>query len=336
MGNAISEEEDERHSSDAISEGLAEKLSGKDNGKSYGTVSNQHHGINDCARLDYNQQLEATRASHKRCPSEGSSIEPQHNHQLQLSATPPPGLEMPPNISCMRLDDSQALPTSPHPPSSVARSHPFNASFIQGPPADALFISVPHTERLKTATGQPECSLAVPAARRFISTYYSYFDGTLRGSRIVDLACYYTLEAQKSVSVGGAHSVVTGRPDITTQLCNFAGTSFEVRGVVAQDTADRKGVHILVTGIARTNLSGLQGGVVASFAHSVSLVPIDVGAFSDSSDIACTALLEALAIGYPFQIHNDALALLSGESGRASPISSPRSTHQPSLPPGLF
>ena len=55
-GNAISEEEDERHSSDAISEGLAEKLSGKDNGKSYGNVSNQHHGINDCARLDYNQQ----------------------------------------------------------------------------------------------------------------------------------------------------------------------------------------------------------------------------------------------------------------------------------------
>lgn len=330
MGNAISEEEDERQSSDVISE--VEKLSGKDNGKSNGNHYNQHHSVNDCARHNYNQQLEANPASLATCLCEGPSIEPQHNHQLQLSATPPPGLEMPPNISCMRLDDSQALLTFPHPLSSFERPHPFNASFIQRPSADALFITVPHNERPKSAPGQPECSLAVPAARHFISTYYSYFDGTSHGTRIVDLACYYTLEAQKSVSVGGAHSVVTGRPDIATQICNFAGTSFEVRGVVAQDTADRKGVHILVTGIARTNRSGSQGGMVASFAHSVSLVSM----FSDSSDVACTALLEAFAIGYPFQIHNDALALLSGESGLASPVSSLRPTRQPPHPPGLF
>ena len=276
-------------------------------------------------------------AQHEICPSKCSSLEPSKNQQTLLSATPPPpGLEIPPNMSSIRLDDAQDIPT-PHQslPSDDRPSTTSHASFIQLPPADALFIIVPHSERLETAPGQPECSLAVPAARHFISTYYSHFDGTFPGARIIDLACYYTSEAQKSVSIGGAHSVVTGRTDIATQICNFAGTLFEVRGVVAQDTADRKGVHILVTGIARTSLSGSQGGVVASFAHSISLVPIDAGMLTQRGGITCTALLEALAVGYPFQIHNDALALLSGDAGPTSPISTPRPIHKPPPPPGL-
>ncbi len=328
-----STKEDERQSSGGISEGPeGENNIGNNVGKSTGNVSSQHGGI-DSNEINYNQLLGSTEA-HERCPSNGSFIEPQHNQQSQSSVTPPPGLDMSSNFSCMTLDDSQAFP---HPLKSADRpgsSSP--AIFIQFPPADALFITVPHNERLETAPGQPESSLSVPAARHFISVYYSHFDGNSLGARIVDLACYYTSEAQKSVSVGGAHSVVTGRTDIVNQICNFAGTSFEVRGVVAQDTADRKGVHILVTGIARTSLSGSQGGLVASFAHSISLVPIEVGAYNQRSGIACTALLEALAVGYPFQIHNDALALLSGDSGPASPISSPRPTHQPPPPPGLF
>lgn len=326
--NAISEEEDERYSSGTNSVDPTREGNIKENGKSSG-----QNDVRDDTRCNHNQQLDANQALHEIYPSKGTSIEPQYNQQTLLSATPPPGLEIPSNLSSIRLDDSQELPTPHQPlPSDNRPSSSSYASFIQLPPADALFIIVPHSERLETAQGQPECSLAVPAARHFISTYYSHFDGR---ARIIDLACYYTSEAQKSVSIGGAHSVVTGRTDIATQICNFAGTLFEVRGVVAQDTADRKGVHILVTGIARTSLSGSQGGVVASFAHSISLVPKDVGTLSERGGITCTALLEALAVGYPFQIHNDALALLSGDAGPTSPISTPRPMHKPPPPPGL-
>lgn len=337
VGNTISEEEEEQHSIRADSKGPAGKRTGKDDMNISEEVSYLYHGSHDNNRQNYSQQLEANQ-SHARCLSKGYNIEPQqNNHQSCLSSKPPPGLEVPPDVSCIRLDNSQSIETASQAPVSEDRIDSIShTSFIKLPAADALFITVPHNERLKAALGQPEISLAVPAAHHFVSTYYSYFDFVSSGARTIDLARYYTAEAQKSVSIGGAHSVVTGRKDIATQICNFVGTSFEVRGVVAQDAADRKGVHILVTGVARTNLNGSQGGVVASFAHSISLVPMDADSISGRSCISCPALLDASVVGYPFQIHNDALALLSGDLGPTSPISSPQATYHPPPPPGLL
>ena len=197
------------------------------------------------------------------------------------------------------------------------------------PPSDALFIVVPNNER-----PEPDISIAVPAARHFISKYYAHFDGTLPGAQIGDLIRYYTTKAQKSVSIGGAHSVVTGRQDIAAQIQSLAGAAFVVRGVVAQDTADGNGVHILVTGTART---GALGGLAVNFAHSVSLVPIEAP-MNGNGDSICLALREALEIGFPFQIHNDALALLSGDVGPAAAPIPPQPIQKPppSRPPGLF
>ncbi|KAL7540547.1 hypothetical protein ACHAXR_012582 [Thalassiosira sp. AJA248-18] len=249
-----------------------------------------------------------------------------------------------PDPSRMSLDDpiERSIPAQPQ----SAQESPVLSSqtpFIEPPPSDALFITVPRNERPQPLPGQPESSLAVPAARNFIGKYYSHFDGTLQGAQIGDLSCYYTSKAQKSVSIGGAHSVVTGRRDIAAQILNLAGAAFVVRGVVAQDTADGKGVHILVTGTARTSLNGSAGGVVASFAHSISLVPIDDGVLrkmyrSDDYKRGNGALREAFEVGFPFQIHNDALALLSGDAGPVAPtpIPQPVQMQQPPPPPGLF
>lgn len=208
----------------------------------------------------------------------GSSNEPQHNN-----LRPPPGMSAPPLIA----DDRPTL---------------------QSQTSDSLYITVPLCERPERIHGQPDASLAVPAARYFITKYYSYFDST-SGLRLSDLARYYTLKAQKSVSIGEAHSVVTGRVDITAQICSLAGTKFIVRGVVAQDTAEGNGVHMLVTGTAATSLNGSPGGVVANFAHSISLVPLKDDEQREYN-FSCPALIEALQIGFPFQIHNDALAYL--------------------------
>ena len=263
-----------------------------------------------------------------------------HPVQPQVPSTPDP--------SRMSLDNSQEISTPPQPQLTHERpSLPVQTPFVQPPPSDALFVTVPRNERPESLPGQPESSLAVPAARHFISNYYAHFDGSLPGAQIGDLIRYYTLKAQKSVSIGGAHSVVAGRRDIAAQILNLAGAAFVVRGVVAQDTADGKGVHILVTGTARTSLNGAAGGVVASFAHSVSLVPIDDGISREiyrnhehgQGDSICPALLEALHVGFPFQIHNDALALLSGDSGPVTPtpVQPPVQVQQlPPPPPGLF
>ena len=211
--------------------------------------------------------------------------EPQHNNTISLPSVlrPPPGMSAPPLIA----EDRPAL---------------------QSQTSDSLYITVPLYERPERTHGQPDASLAVPAARYFITKYYSYFDST-SGLSLSDLARYYTLKAQKSVSIGEAHSVVTGRDDITAQICSLAGTTFVVRGVVAQDTADGNGVHMLVTGTAATSLNGSSGGVVANFAHSISLVPVN-DEENREGKISCPALIEALQMGFPFQIHNDALAYL--------------------------
>ena len=88
------------------------------------------------------------------------------------------------------------------------------------------------------------------------------------------------------MSVGGAHSVVGTREDIKLQLSSLAGSNFLVRGVVSQDTFEKAGAHILVTGNMQTT-----AGIMTPFAHSVDLVLMN-GEFD-------------------FQIHNDALSLLT-------------------------
>ena len=235
--------------------------------------------------------------------------------------------------SQMSLNDSPDTLQQPEAHSTDERPALSSGSSIQPPllpPPDALFIIVPRNERPESLPGQPEISIAVPAARAFIRKYYAHFDMSLPTAPIGDLVRYYTSKAQKSVSIGGAHSVVTGRGDIATQIFSLEGTAFIVRGVVAQDTADGEGVHILVTGTARTSLNGAPGGVLANFAHSISLVPI--------KDAGISTIREALEVGYPFQIHNDALALLSGDTVVAAPTSVPQPIKQHPLlrPPGLF
>ena len=272
----------------------------------------------------------------------------------------PEALNNIPDLSQMTtLDDSKDIipepPRTRKPPTEVEPSvlsssvtidqtQPQSQPLPPPLPSDALFITVPRNERPELS-GQPNnISLAIPAARHFISKYYAHFDGSVPGVQIGDLIRYYTCKAQKSVSIGGAHSVVTGRGDIATQILSLAGAAFVVRGVVAQDTADGKGVHILVTGTARTGLNGAPGGgVVANFAHSVSLIPIDDHEISRNGEnskngntSSCPSLREAFEIGYPFQIHNDALAFLTGDVAPVpqAPILQPPMQMQP--PPGLF
>mmetsp|Transcript_15950 Transcript_15950/g.33697 ORF Transcript_15950/g.33697 Transcript_15950/m.33697 type:complete len:510 (-) Transcript_15950:105-1634(-) len=356
--------------------GLKAKMKGKENGKSIRNLSKEPDGHESSEGPKSNKK--DSQPERGKGANRDSYIRPQQSQPFPTPSPTPPGIAMQasqktnsstiqasgqnrslshsnqlypqgpsiPDPSRISLDDPQETSAPPQPQPTydkhlLCSQNPFTEP---PPPPDALFVTVPRSERPESLPGQPESSLAVPAARHFIGNYYAHFDGSLPGVQIGNLIRYYTPKAQKSVSIGGAHSVVTGRRDIAAQILSLAGAAFVVRGVVAQDTADGKGVHILVTGTARTGLNLTPGGVMASFAHSVSLVPIDripreSNVNHGEGDGISSSLSAALEVGFPFQIHNDALALLSGDAGPVTPTPVPppvQMQHLPPPPPGLF
>ena len=336
-------------------------LVGKENGGSLENVSVERDGKTPHQKGNGQEMTEKHDQEEPQEKINGICLNiPQHSQPSPPPNHPPPGqtqqrqshssqsqsqVPSTPDPSRMSICDSRETSAIPKPQPTHDSPLSPQTSVIELLAPDALFITIPHNERPVPLPGQSLSSLAVPAARHFISIYYAHFGGMIPGAQIGNLMRYYTSKAQKSVSIGGAHSVVTGRKDIAAQIFNFAGSDFAVRGVVAQDTADGNGVHILVTGTART-----VGGVVASFAHSLSLVLISSDeilgenhANNDGRRVdVCPALFEALQVGYPFQIHNDALALL-GDAGPVTqtPIQPPVQMQQtppppPPPPPGLF
>jgi len=213
-----------------------------------------------------------------------------------LTSIAPPGFH---NISMNTL----TLEDSGESDIATGMAQDMNGEYASGfhPPAHPtmsttqdLYIVIPPVDRPIYSTGSNfplSCrpSLAIPAAKAFVDLYYRL----LTTGHYSELSRYYTPNAQKSISVGGAHSVVATRPEIMLQLQSLSQSIFIVRGVVSQDTQDGRGAHILVTGMVQT------GEVLTQFAHSVGLVavPQQYGLFS-------------------FQIHNDALALMAtGGSG---------------------
>ncbi len=308
------------------------KKSGKENGKSDENVSVKSKEKD--TRAGKHPQLQAARMrlggigqrqnkkQHQSDISDGDHPNPPSSMKREASGgSIPLESEAHDTVDVSRLSLDGELPTNQQSPREISRP----AAAIAAPSPDALFIVIPRNELPNPLPGESELSLAVPAARHFVNTYYQYFSA----AQIKDLARYYTAKGQKSVSIGGAHSVVTGRNDTTAQILSLAGTAFAVRGVVSQDTVDGKGAHILVTGSAVTG----SGGVSVNFAHSVSLTQIKPESQAES---ACPALATAFEAGIPFQIHNDALALLSGEAAPQQQFTSPAPAHHPPPPPGLF
>ena len=192
--------------------------------------------------------------------------------------------------------------TSSATPTYQDNNNPLHQSFSHH--HQRRYIIIPEIDRPNVITSssllQPKTSLAVAAAKAFVDLYYPHILHGLSS----DLAMYYTPQAQKSISVGGAHSVVASQSDIMIQLSRFSGSNFVVRGVVSQDTFDGHGAHILVTGIVQTTLNN----GLTSFAHSISLVRKEQDLIRSSFTTGSSFSSDD---AYSFQIHNDALSLLT-------------------------
>lgn len=187
---------------------------------------------------------------------------PHHDARTPPTTCVPPQDLDPPGSSVETATEEQPLTTTTRPELATRR-----------------FLVVPFQEDSVTPT--------TAAAKAFISLYYP----SVTHGLTLDLCSYYHLKAQKSISVGGAHSVVIGLDNIAMQVTSLAGCLFNVRGVVAQDAA-QGGAHLLITGVCTP-----KGGFVTAFAHSVGLARV-----AEETEEDCK-----------FVIQNDALSLLSGE-----------------------
>eukprot|EP00804_Cyclotella_cryptica_P026030 CCRYP_019309-RA/>CCRYP_019309-RA protein AED:0.04 eAED:0.04 QI:88/1/1/1/1/1/2/1276/479 len=314
-------------------------------------LSQEQDGAGYIEDIEVKQTNESTNEKHATASVSKATNGYRRQHSCPAASRPPPGLgdvpdrrssagegllredpNPPPDPSYLSINDTQPQYNQQHlSPRILESRQPISSAKLA---ADALFIVVPRSERPDPLPGEEYSSLAVPAARHFIESYYTHLENTSPTVAISELSRYYTTKAQKSVSIGGAHAVVIGRKDITAQILSLAGSTFIVRGVVAQDTFDGRGVHILITGTAKTVCNAVAGGALA-FAHSVSLAHVDTTSISGSNNLnqICPALADASERGYPFQIHNDALAFLSGDI--PSPQPSPP-LQSPPPPPGLF
>ncbi len=234
-------------------------------------------------------------------PDQTFLVEPPPLTEANMIPSLPPGFQS--TLSSLSLDkdrvdalsqhDSNAgQDLSHHSLSDTTHSNANHQCFadpslsLRAPLPGSRYITISEHDRPPILSMPPQnSSLAIAAAKAFIELYYPH----ITHSPPSDLANFYTPHAQKSISVGGAHSVVATRTDIVLQLTSLSGSIFVVRGVVSQDAYDSRGVHVLVTGIVQTS------GVTSQFAHSISLVPAP-----GHSE-------------YSFQIHNDALSLLTSD-----------------------
>jgi len=171
---------------------------------------------------------------------------------------PPPGFH---NLSLEEKEPPQST-TPPSPP--------------QSPPTTtcARFFSVP----------THSTNIPVDLAKIVVDTYYP----CITHGHSEQLLPFYTVDSQKSLSVGGAHAVCRSRGEFLLQLQSLQGSQFLVRGVVAQPGMSDS-VVLLITGSVQ-NAATLQ---MLPFCHSLSLVRVN----AEEQD--------------NFQIQNDAMALLT-------------------------
>ena len=237
----------------------------------------------------------------------------------------------------------KTLPTSPM---SSSATCPFLGQYIHLSPS------------LEEQRAARETDTAVPAnpielAKKFLDLYYPRLSSV---NPAASLLPFYTPNSQKSISINGAHSVVTGHVDIAQQFLRSRNTigagNMQILSVVAQElhsnsTSSRGGVLIVVTGMAHTQIPSAGADAPSSsddgsstlpslmryscpFSHTVTLVPAASVPISnlctEPLQDPCLPCLKALSftskedpkmkvVGY--QIHNDALTLLSGDAYRA-------------------
>lgn len=204
------------------------------------------------------------------------------SHVLDTPVSPPPSTPTipPPGFANLSLNEQQQEPPLPSPDLQLQQQSPCTTDI----PAtnDTASPSSPSLPQHYFTVPSHSTNIPVDLAKIVVDSYYP----CITHGHAELLSQHYCNEAQKSLSVGGAHAVCHSRQEFLLQLKSLTGSQFLVKGVVAQPGVDTSVVLLITGSVQTTNMQ------VLPFCHSLTLTRISNG------DLL-------------FQIHNDAMALLT-------------------------
>ncbi|CAB9517778.1 expressed unknown protein [Seminavis robusta] len=215
-------------------------------------------------------------------PPPPPSIQPQnghsHNHHHHIPPSQPPQPSRP-SQPPQEIPQSHSL----SPPGGPA----INPSAVL-PSIQPLALPPARFLKFPTTTMSPDL-FAQQVANLYISL--------LQSGQVEELLLYYTLTAQKSLSLKSAKSMCHTPSEMKIQLTSLVGCAFAVQGITVQQGA-MNSLLLIWSGICQ--LAGQQHG----FCQTIILMPllpvVDTTNGSDHSNIQ-------------YQIQNDALVLLTND-----------------------
>lgn len=230
--------------------------------------------------------------------SAGAVQTPQHQPPINraqsrdgLCSPPPPGLtpvvpaesRTPPQIEEPPLLNQQHLQPQPPPLQSQAAPPPASAP----PPSlnPMAMPLLPPARFLKFPAGMHPDIFGNEVANLYITL-------TTTG-QVDELLMYYTLTAQKSLSLKSAKSICQTPIEMKAQLQSLAGCVFAVQGITVQQGLNS--LLLIWSGICK--LQGQQHG----FCHTIVLVPLPTATQGVDNN------------SMQYQIQNDALVLLTND-----------------------
>jgi len=209
---------------------------------------------------------------------------------MPLESPPPPGLSRPSPQQQQQQQQASQATSQPQSATPEESSRP-NAPAPQAPPALPIPLMQP-TRCFNFSPGMPPDLFAQQACNLYITL--------LTSGQVDELLLYFTLTAQKSLSLRSAKAVCFTPTEMKQQMTGLIGSVFAVQGVTVQ-----RGLGYLL--LVSSGICQLQGQALF-FCHTLVLVPVPTTALSPAPGD------DNPANGMPqYQIQNDALVLLANE-----------------------
>jgi hypothetical protein len=239
-------------------------------------------------------------------PSITSEKPYKHSDPLNIHYVPPNHL--PPGL---HSGPPPGIHHAPNPPPGISS----NSTSILSETSSSTFHSLPsdlpvegrcffHPSMAMSPLVQTPATLAAVANLVTESYYLLLYRGLIN-----ELASYYAMDAQKSLTVGGAYAACTSAGDRLLQLQSLAGTIKPIIKGIQQQPTLAGGVMVMVTGISVRP----PAGMLLPFCHTLVLCPV-------SNSLAITSSIHQGQsqgiVGY--QIQNDNLVFLTGDDAPTS------------------
>lgn len=223
-------------------------------------------------------------ATNNNVSTNGSAPQGGDNHKV---APPPPGISRPQSMP-------ETMPGTSAPPGLLPQ--PIHRQQLPATGGGLPMASpLPPSRFFNLLHNMPHELFATQVANLYISL--------LQTGQVEELLLYYSLTAQKSLSLKSAKSICATPLEMKTQLQSLAGCPFVVQGItVHHNPLDPKCPYMLMIWSGICQVQGHKHG----FCHTLVLTPMIDAAGSNGTN-------DEQPVTPRYQIQNDALVLLANE-----------------------